>query len=257
MRKIAEKVALVAEICIAVIFVLTTLLYVLGVIPQVTNGNNAVVIVILIVLTVLFVGLCVYLLYMNFSARQNLKRILLYADSKSATTTTIKVVNKIARSCADKVEGVHVKKSKIRADEKNGYVTTFVVQVSAPSVTPVLEQLRCIVDEAFRQTLGLTFNTITFEVAKLKNEPKVDVSQAKKKAQTIVDNAGEVQDIYQNPTSESGDTVATETVLQVEDTQDDVADVALTEEVVQNDEPVFDQTADDAQTETPTDEQKQ
>ncbi len=217
MRKIAEKVALIAQICIAVIFVITALLYVLGVIPQGSLQDNAVVLIVMIVLAVLFLGTSAYLVYMNFSELQNLKRILLYADSKCATTTNVKVVNKIARSCADKIEGVHVKKTKIRADEKKGYVATFVVEVSAPSVTPALEQLRCLIEDSFKETLGLTFNTITFEVAKLKSQPVTDVEKAKQKAQAITQNADEVQDIYENPTGEQ----PTDTVAPIEDPTDE------------------------------------
>ena len=202
MRKIGEKVALIAQICVAVIFVIIALLYALSIVPQATLENDTVVLVVMLVLAVAFVGTSSYLVYMSFSELQNLKRILLYADSKSATTTNIKVVNKIARSCADKIEGVHVKKTKIRADEKKGYVATFVVEVSAPSATPALEQLRCLVEDSFKETLGLVFNTITFEIAKLKSQPITDVNKAKKKAQAIADGADVVQDIYNNPTGE-------------------------------------------------------
>ncbi|MBO5867057.1 MAG: hypothetical protein J6Q55_03300 [Clostridia bacterium] len=201
MRKIAEKVALVAQICLAVIFVIVALLYVLGVIPQATWQEHAVIFVVLAVFAVLFVATSIYLIYMNFSELQNLKRILLYADSKSATTTTLGVVNKIARGCSDKIEGVHIKRTKIRADEKKGYVAMFTVEISAQSVSPSLEQLRCLIEDTFRETLGLVFNTITFEVAKIK-QPKADVKKAQKRAQAIADGASEVQDIYQNPTGE-------------------------------------------------------
>lgn len=207
MRKIGEKVALVAQICVAVVFVIVAMLYVWGVIPQIELQDNTVVFVVMLVLVAVFVGTSAYLVYMNFSELQNLKRILLYADSKSATTTSIKVVNKIARSCADKIDGVHIKKTKIRADEKQGYVATFVVEVSAPSVTPSLEQLRCLIEDSFKDTLGLTFNTITFEVAKLA-QPKTDVKKAQKRAQTITDSADVVNDIYQNPTGEKPTDIA-------------------------------------------------
>ena len=207
MRKIGEKVALVAQICVAVVFVIVAMLYVWGVIPQIELQDNTVVFVVMLVLVAVFVGTSAYLVYMNFSELQNLKRILLYADSKSATTTSIKVVNKIARSCADKIDGVHIKKTKIRADEKQGYVATFVVEVSAPSVTPSLEQLRCLIEDSFKDTLGLTFNTITFEVAKLA-QPKTDVKKAQKRAQTITDSADVVSDIYQNPTGEKPTDIA-------------------------------------------------
>lgn len=200
MRKIGEKVALIAQICVAIVFVIVAMLEVWGD-AQIGLQNNTIVIVVLIVLGVIFVGTSAYLVYANFSEAQNLKRILLQADYKCATTTNIKVVNKIARSCADTVDGVRIKKTKIRADEKRGFVATFVVNVSAPSVTPTVEQLRCLIEDSFKDTLGLTFNTITFEVAKLL-QPKTDLPKAKKRAKAITDGAEQVQDIYQNPTGE-------------------------------------------------------
>lgn len=218
MRKIAEKVALVAQICVAIVFVIVAMLYAFGVIPQIELQNNAVVVVVMIVLAVIFVGTSVYLLYMNFSELQNIKRVLLYADSKCATTTTLKVVNKIARNCADKIDGVHVKRTKIRADEKKGYVATFTVQVSATSVTPALEQLRRLIEDSFEDTLGLVFNTITFEVVKLTSKPTADVANAKH-AQAVTESADE------NPTDETAcDTVATLTDEQPNDVPTDAAE---------------------------------
>ncbi len=199
MRKIAEKVALVALIAIAVIFVLTALLYMFGIVPQVAIADSAVVIIIMAVLTVAFVGLAIYLLYMNFSEAQNLKRLLLYADSQSATTTTIKVVNKIAKGCTNKVEGVRIRKTKIRSDEKNGYTATFAVEVSVESVSPVLEQLRCLIEEAFQKTLGLQFNTIKFDMVKYKGKPAIDEKKVENKKETIVENNEDVKQAYQNP----------------------------------------------------------
>ena len=259
MRKIGEKVALVTQICIAVIFVIIALLYALGIAPQVTITGNTIVLVVMFVLALVFVGTSVYLVYMNFSELQSLKGILLYADCKSTTTTTIKVVTKIARNCADKIDGVHVKKTKIRADEKKGYVATFVVEVSAQSATPALEQLRCLIEDSFQETLGLVFNTITFEIAKLKNQPVADVNKAKKRAQGITESAGQLQDMYDNPTGEqSRDTIMPLPI----DEHVDVVSEQPTEQPIeqtdtQTDEPtlVVDESADDGiTTETPTNE---
>lgn len=266
MRKIGEKVALVAQICVAVIFVIIALLYALGIVPQTTLEGNTVVFVVMLVLALVFVGTSVFLVYMNFSELQNLKRILLHADSKSATTTSITVVNKIARSCADKIEGVHVKKTRIRADEKKGYVATFVVEVSAQSVTPALEQLRCLIEDSFKETLGLVFNTITFEVAKLKSQPVTDVNKAKKRAQALTDGADQVQDIYDNPTGEQptdhvmvlpADEPTEEPVTTVEPVSEDPTDEPIEQADTQTDEPVEvvdESEGDGVATETPVEE---
>ena len=208
MRKIGEKVALVAQICVAIVFVIVAMLYVAEIIPQNVLQDNTILFVMMAVLAVVFVGTSVYLVYMNFSEAQNLRRILLHADCKSATTTTIKVANKIAHNCAYRIDGVKIKRTKIRADDKKGYVATFVVEVSALSVTPALEELRCLIEDSFKDTLGLTFNTITFEVAKLTGQPKADVKKAKQRAQALTDGVEQVQDIYQNPTGEKPTDIA-------------------------------------------------
>ncbi len=223
MRKIAEKVALVAQICVAVVFVIVAMLYALGVVPQIELQNNAVVVVVMIVLAVIFVGTSVYLLYMNFSELQNIKRVLLYADSKCATSASLKVVNKIARSCADKIDGVHIKKTKIRADEKKGYVATFSVQVSAESVTPVLEQLRCLIEDSFKDTLGLVFNTIAFEVVKLTSKPTTNVDQAKKRAQAVTESDDQAPT---EPQTDADQVETDETAVTTSDVAEEPAETA-------------------------------
>ena len=260
MRKIGEKVALVAQICVAVVFVIVAMLQAWGVTQQIELQNNIVVFVVMFVLAVIFVGTSAYLVYMNFSELQNLKRILLYADSKSATTTSLKVVNKIALNCADKIDGVRIKRTKIRADEKQGYVATFVVEVSASSVTPSLEQLRCLIEDSFKDTLGLVFNTITFEVAKI-HQPKTDVKKAQKRAQTITDGADVVNDIYQNPTGEKPTDISMPLpTIEPTDVDDEQTAEVATEQAIEPVEEVdTDQTDDtavevaDATSEQPTD----
>ena len=237
MRKLGEKVALVAQICVAVIFVIVCLLYIAGIISQDFWQDNAVILVIMLVLAVIFVGASGYLVYANFSEVQNLKRILLYADCKSATTTNVKVLTKIARNCSNKIDGVRIVKTKIRADEKKGYIATFVVEVTSQTATPALEQLRCLVEDSFKQTLGLVFNTITFDVVKLASEPKADVKMAQKRAKAITDGANEVQDIYQNPTGEKPTDIALPLVpdVQIDDITDEQVDQTTDEIDVQID----------------------
>ncbi len=231
MRKIGEKVALVAQICVAIIFVIVAMLYVAEIIPQNVLQDNTILFVMMAVLAVIFAGTSVYLVYMSFSEAQNIKRILLHADSKSATTINIKVVNKIALSCADRIDGVHIKKIKIRADEKRGFVATFIVGVSASSVTPVIEQLRCLIEDSFKDTLGLTFNTITFEVAKIKQH-KADIKKAQKRAKALTDGTEQVQDLYQNPTGEKPTDISLPLPIEQFDVADDQMDDDIVDDVV-------------------------
>ena len=121
MRKITEKVAIVALVCIALVFVVTTVLYMAGVIaPQENWAANGVSGPLVIVLAVLFAGLSAYLIYENFSTHANVKRVLLYCDSESATSADRRVVTNIVNGCAKQVEGIKVKKTRIAADDKQG-----------------------------------------------------------------------------------------------------------------------------------------
>lgn len=120
MRKIAEKVAIVAQICITLIFVLISILYITGVIG-IAQGNNSVVIVLMCVLAGVYVALSAYILYMNFSERENIKDILLFCDNESATRTNIKVINNIVKGCTKEVEGVVVRKVRVRFRRKGRF----------------------------------------------------------------------------------------------------------------------------------------
>jgi len=168
MKKIAEKVAVVAQICITLVFVLTTVLYMSNAIPQQENWNeNGVLNVLMIILAVAYLAISAYILYVNFSENANLKRILLFCDSDSATHATVKVINKIVKGCAKEVDGIKVKKIKIRSDEKAGFIATLSIEVTAENVAENVNRLRALVSKSFYETLGLKFNTVNFNIEKL------------------------------------------------------------------------------------------
>ncbi|MCM1289907.1 MAG: hypothetical protein NC132_03640 [Corallococcus sp.] len=168
MKKIAEKVAIVAQICITLVFVLTTVLYMANAIPQQENWNqNGVLNVLMIILAVAYLAISAYILYVNFSENANLKRILLFCDSDSATHATVKVINNIVKGCAKQVDGIKVKKIKIRSDEKAGFIATLSIEVTADSVAENVNRLRTLVSKSFYETLGLKFNTVNFNIEKL------------------------------------------------------------------------------------------
>ena len=104
MKRIAEKVVLVAQICITLVFVLTTVLYMTGIIspyentpadPLYKTEDGSIMMILMSVLALVYIALSAYMLYMHFSERENLKKILLFCDSDSATRTNIKVINNI------------------------------------------------------------------------------------------------------------------------------------------------------------------
>lgn len=176
MKKIAEKVVLVAQICITLVFVLTTILYVTGVLSYTnadgTVADNSVTIILLIVLAVVYLGLSAYMIYVNFSERENLKKILLFCDCDSSTRTNIKVLKNVVRGCSDQVEGISVRKLRVRTDEKGGLIAIFNVRVAADDIAQSIDKLRALLIDSFESTFGLTFNSINFEIDKLKGKYK-------------------------------------------------------------------------------------
>ena len=167
MRKTTEKVAVVALICISLVFIVATVLFFCGVATPGKDTDNGFTIALLIVLGVAFVGLSAYLIYENFSSRSNLRRILIYCDSESAVSASRKVVQNIVDGCSKKISGVKIKRTRINVDEKQGFVLTLNIIAEAEVVQPALDELRGMLFESFEATLGLKFNSINFVVDKL------------------------------------------------------------------------------------------
>ncbi|MDE7454457.1 MAG: hypothetical protein K2M64_01360 [Clostridia bacterium] len=213
MKKAAEKVALVAQICITLVFAVTTLLNITNVynngMEEIDYGytygynlaeqNNSVLMSLIIVLFVVYLALSAYMLYVNFSERENLKRVLLFCDSESATRTTTKVVNKIIAECSRQTEGITVKKIRIRPDEKQGFAINLKVNVNADNVSQVIDTFRCLLADNFENTLGLKFNTINFEVAKLNTRYLPNVKKAEEQAEKLSDQREVASEIYNEP----------------------------------------------------------
>lgn len=200
MRKLAEKVAIVAQICITMVFAITTLLDLTMVLPnEETIYNNSVLTTLIIVLFVVYLGLSAYLIYINFSEKENVKRVLLFCDSESATTTNTKVVRNIVNSCAKQAQGVTVKKTKIRADDKKGFALTLKVNVNADNVAQTIDTLRCLLADSFANTLGLNFNSINFEVNKLQTRYVPSLPHAEEKAEQLGDQREVTTEIYNEP----------------------------------------------------------
>ena len=113
MRKLAEKVVVVAQICITLVFAIITLLDMTAVFPENEIAvNNGVLTSLIIVLFLLYLGLSVYLIYVNFSERENVKQVLLFCDSESATRTTAKVVKTLLTAARSKLPVLRYAKRK-------------------------------------------------------------------------------------------------------------------------------------------------
>ena len=200
MRKITEKIAIVAQVCITLIFVITSILYITGVIPY-NEGvfDNGVFISLLIMLAITYGLLSAYMIYINFSEGENLRQILLFCDSESATHAGVRVVRNIVKSCAKQVSGIRIHKTKMRMDEKQGLVITVKIDVSTHKVSESVDKLRCLLADAFKNTLGLTFNSINFIIRRLKSSYKPNVEKAEKLAKTLTQQRELSADIYEQP----------------------------------------------------------
>ena len=200
MRKITEKIAIIAQVCITLIFVITTILYITGVIPY-NDGlvDNGVFVTLLVILAIVYGLLSAYIIYVNFSESEYLRQILLFCDSESATHANVKVIRNIVRSCAKKVNGIRVRKTKMRLDEKQGFGITVKIDVNTHNVSQSIDKLRCLIADAFKNTLGLTFNSINFVIRRLKSSYKPDVEKAEKLAKTLTQQRELSADIYEQP----------------------------------------------------------
>lgn len=200
MRKITEKISIVAQVCITLIFVVTTILYITGLIPY-NDGliDNGVFVTLLLILAITYGLLSAYIIYVNFSENENVRQVLLFCDSESATHANAKVVRNIVKSCAKKVNGLRVRRVKMRVDEKQGLAITIKVDVSTSEVSNAIDKMRCLVADSFKNTLNLTFNSINFVIARLKTHYTPNVERAEKLAKTLTEQRELSADIYEQP----------------------------------------------------------
>ena len=119
--------------------------------------------------------------------------------SESATHANVKVIRNIVKSCAKKVKGIRIRRSKIRLDEKQGFGITVKVDANTHNVSESIDKLRCLLADAFKNTLGMTFNSINFVIRRLKSSYKPDVEKAEKMAKTLTQQRELSADIYASP----------------------------------------------------------
>ena len=178
MRKLVEKILLITIICIATIFAITTALYVTNVIAQpqdLQNVDSSA--VVLAILAVLFVICSAFLLYYNFSDKENVKQILLTSNCCSSTTANKNVVNNIVKGCFANYNNVKLRKIKLKLDDKNALTLVLHVVAETKDVSQTLEKIRILLVDSFAKMLNLTFASIDFVITKL-TQKFVPVPQA-------------------------------------------------------------------------------
>ncbi len=220
MRKIVDKIVLVAHICISAIFVLVTLLMFTNVIPLTLDSTGAIVLdgfvmAIVIILTSIYVAMTAYLLYGTFAQRNVIRQVLLYADEYNETNANSTVIRRIANDSAKLVSGVKVKKLRITTGEKGKMHMKLTVTVESNDVSYSLDTLRCLLVDHYATVLSLTFDSIDFAITKVKSDNTPDLDKAISQADTL--KAGRVitKEIAEQPIVEVGN-ITTEVVAPTE-----------------------------------------
>lgn len=209
MRKNMEKIAVVALVCVTLIFVLMAVLYATNVIKVTDNADNTVTVVVLCVLSALYVGLSVYLLIVNFSEAVNVKKILLFYDTKGATHTSSKVITNIVRGCVKEFPKLKFVKVTLRMDDKMDLVANIKLNATdAEDIHTYVPQLRQLLEQSFLDALSLEFSVIDIEVVKL--------SKKFTPTDTEVETARQVNDDEQPQTEQVTSTEQTEQTAQPE-----------------------------------------
>lgn len=188
MKKIFEKVALAAFICISLIFVLICVLTYLNIIPMhYDNGFNIdwVVMVILLVLASIWALLALYLVYCNFSQRSALKYVILYSDRQSSTKATSRVIKQLAVAESNQLKGVRISKITITSNEHLGLNMKLVVEVANDEVAFSLDTLRFLLTDKYREVLGLEFAAMDFQIKRVRSNYRPDITKAKENADRL------------------------------------------------------------------------
>lgn len=195
MIKSMWKIALVAHICVATVFVLTAVLNMMGWGVEVVEGG--LLSAAAIVMFVLYVLLSAYLLYVAFASKPKLKRVLLFSDCASATSANGRVIDKIVRACAKHSDGLHVNKARVTEDDHSGFVLTVHVSIKSGEAQKAIDKMRCLLQDSFTDTLGLQFNSVNFVIDKLAFTP--DVARVNKKANELTEQRKQAQEQYFAP----------------------------------------------------------
>lgn len=204
MKSNPQKIALVALVCVSAVFVVSTALYMTGFVAVGAGfAETGIFGALTVVLIVVFCGLSVYLLYNAFSTKVNLKKVLLYCDSKNSTAASHKVIKKIVDGCIKETYGVNVKKLRISEDDKQGFTLTLHVAVKPNGASKALDELRCMLQQSFVDNLGLSFNAIDFVVEKLSSKFTPDKNNAEVMADMLDEKRQACKECYDNPLGEA------------------------------------------------------
>lgn len=184
MNKTAPKIALVAQTCIAFVFVLTHFLYAVNIVSPTVASGNVTVNVLVAVLALLYALLSAYLLWTVFGKGDGAGKVLLHCDDESSTLADVKVIRKVIRGCQAKVKGLKVTRICLTETDKHGYCLKLYVKVPPLRAISAVDEMRCLLRQSFLQTLQVEFRSVDFVVDKFggKFTPNTDSSLDGKQA---------------------------------------------------------------------------
>ncbi len=221
MRRLADKVALVAHIGISAIFVLVTVMVFFNIIPLEIAETGLIVtssfvMAIVMILAGVYVALTVYLLYVAFAQRNVVREVLLYSDATNNTNATSTVIRRIAVDNAKVVSGVSVKKLRITSEANGKLHMRITVHIKGNEVAKTIDTLRCLLVDSYATVLALKFDSIDFDIAKIEGSSVADLDKAKAQADVLSAGRAVTQEIFQEPIVEQG-SIATEIVQPIQD----------------------------------------
>lgn len=184
MRQNLEKIAVIAQVLIGIIFVLFVMLIPFGVL-EAGIFDNSLVRILLGILSALYLVTSAFLLISAFTGTGALRRLLLFSDSESKTMTTARVIKKLVVSEGKKIKGVFVKKVGILQDDKYGFKLKVTVAITGSDVEESVDTFRCMLADSFYYGLGVRFNSIDFVIKNLRPKYMADLDTSQKQAKLL------------------------------------------------------------------------
>ena len=146
--------------------------------------DSALVRILMGVLAVAFALCGVYLIVCAFSGSGKLKRVVLFSDAESTTQATAKVLKNLVQRSAKLVGNVAVKKVSIR-ESKYGLRLQIRIHIQGRDAEEVVDRLRCLVADSCKQSLGVHFSSIDFDIRSIRPKHTPNAETAALQAQAL------------------------------------------------------------------------
>ncbi len=190
MKKIVDKIALVAVIILGFIAIVLAIIFPMLATGWVLGTND----ILFMTIAVLYVGVSIYLLWSVFSSDGNVRTLTLFSDKESTTKTSLRVIKSLVVSDSKRVKGAAVKRVRV-SQRDNGIKLSITLTVVGAEVEETVDTMRCLVADTFIKVLGVRFDYIDFKIEKVRPNYVADEATARKRAQ-ILKNERKCSDKY-------------------------------------------------------------